>query len=63
MYGLSLARHLGVNPEQALRDSNRKFISRFVVVEQLLEEAGLQMEDCTVEELINYWERAKKLTA
>ena len=33
---VNLSRHLDVNPEQALRDSNMKFICRFQVVEQLL---------------------------
>ena len=58
---VNLSRHLGVNPEQALRDSNRKFISRFTLVEQLLQEDGKQMEDCSVVELEEYWEQAKKI--
>ena len=57
---VNLARHLGVNPEQALRDSNRKFISRFEVVEQLLRKDGKVMEDCDVEMLEDYWQKAKK---
>jgi nucleoside triphosphate diphosphatase len=60
---VNLSRHLGVNPEQALRDSNRKFISRFSVVEQLLEKDGRQMEDCSVDELEEYWKEAKRLTS
>ena len=56
---VNLSRHLGVNPEQALRDSNRKFISRFEVVEQLLQADGKQMEDCSVAVLEEYWKRAK----
>jgi len=56
---VNLSRHLGVNPEQALRDSNRKFISRFEVVEQLLREDGRQMEDCSVAVLEEYWQKAK----
>ena len=58
---VNLSRHLGVNPEQALRDSNRKFIARFEIVEQLLREDGKQMEDCSVVVLEEYWQRAKKL--
>ncbi|NOR43505.1 MAG: nucleoside triphosphate pyrophosphohydrolase [Gammaproteobacteria bacterium] len=58
---VNLSRHLGVNPEQALRDSNRKFILRFTIVEQLLQEDGKQMEDCSVEQLEEYWRQAKKL--
>lgn len=58
---VNLARHLGVNPEQALRDSNRKFISRFEIVEQLLEKEDKAMEDCSVDVLEGYWQQAKKL--
>jgi len=57
---VNLSRHLGVNPEQALRDSNRKFISRFEIVEQLLREDDKQMEDCSVAVLEEYWQKAKK---
>jgi ATP diphosphatase len=58
---VNLSRHLGVNPEQALRDSNRKFISRFEVVEQLLNDDGKRMEDCSVAVLEEYWQKAKKI--
>ena len=58
---VNLSRHLGVNPEQALRDSNRKFIARFEIVEQLLEQDGKAMEDCSVAELEEYWQKAKKI--
>jgi ATP diphosphatase len=58
---VNLSRHLGVNPEQALRESNRRFISRFSVVEELLSKDGKQMEDCSVEMLEEYWQQAKNL--
>jgi len=58
---VNLARHVGVNPEQALRDSNRKFISRFNVVEQLLKKDSKQMEDCSVAVLEEYWRKAKQI--
>ncbi len=57
---VNLSRHLGVNPEQALRDSNRKFISRFEIVERLLHEDGRHMEECSVAVLEEYWQKAKK---
>ena len=56
---VNLSRHVDVNPEQALRDSNIKFISRFTVVEQLLQDDGRLMDDCSVEELETYWQKAK----
>ena len=58
---VNLSRHLGVNPEQALRDSNRKFIARFEVVEQLLQEDDKLMEECSVAVLEEYWQKAKTL--
>lgn len=58
---VNLARHAGVNPEQTLRDCNRRFISRFEIVEQLLQQDGKVMEDCNVAELEDYWQKAKKL--
>jgi len=58
---VNLSRHLGVNPEQALRDANRKFILRFEIVEQLLEKDGKQMEECSVDVLLEYWQKAKKI--
>jgi ATP diphosphatase len=58
---VNLAKHVGVNPEQALRDSNRKFISRFEIVEQLLRNDEKRMEDCSVDALLDYWEKAKEL--
>jgi len=56
---VNLSRHLDVNPEQALRDSNLKFISRFQVMEKLLSDDDRVMEKCSVEELEDYWQRAK----
>jgi len=58
---VNLAKHVGVNPEQALRDSNRKFISRFEIVEQLLRDDEKRMEECSVDVLLDYWQKAKEL--
>ncbi|MCG6938070.1 MAG: nucleoside triphosphate pyrophosphohydrolase [Gammaproteobacteria bacterium] len=57
---VNLSRHLEVNPEQALRDCNRRFISRFNIVEQLLREDGRVMDDCSVDVLEEYWQKAKR---
>ena len=56
---VNLARHIDVNPEQALRDSNQKFIKRFQVMEQLLSEDGKVMDECSVALLEEYWQKAK----
>jgi len=59
---VNLSRHLHVNPEQALRDANQKFISRFTVVEQLVLQDNRAMDDCSIEELEAYWQEAKKIS-
>lgn len=60
---VNLSRHLGVDPEHALRNANRKFISRFESVEKLLDEDEKIMEDCSVEMLERYWQKAKQVTS
>jgi MazG family protein len=55
------ARFLGVNPENALRLTNEKFISRFRYVEQKITETGKKMSESTLPEMDRYWEESKKL--
>lgn len=55
----NLARHLGVDPEAALRATNDKFVRRFRYVEQGLREAGKRPEDSTLEEMDRLWDKAK----
>jgi MazG family protein len=58
---VNLSHHLDVNPEHALRESNRKFITRFTLLEQLLQQDGKIMDKCSVDELEDYWEKAKRV--
>ena len=55
----NLARKLGVDPEQALRGTNRKFERRFQHVETRLAEQGKKPEQATLEEMDGYWDEAK----
>ena len=57
---VNLARHLDVNPEDALRAANGKFERRFRFIEQALREAGRPIENCTLAELDALWGEAKK---
>lgn len=57
---VNLARHLGVDPEHALTDANRRFESRFRLLERSLREAGREPADCSLEELEAAWQQAKK---
>ncbi len=57
---VNLARHLRVDPENALRAANGKFERRFRFIEQALREAGRPIEACDLQELDALWEEAKK---
>ena len=54
----NIARHLKVDPEQAVRRTNGKFMSRFKHVETLAAQSG--KENLTLEELEAFWQLAKK---
>lgn len=57
---VNLCRHLGADPEIALRRSARKFFDRFRAMEADCREAGLNMDDMTLEELDRMWEASKE---
>lgn len=55
-----LARHLDINPEECLRDANKKFIKRFNRVEDMVRISGKTIKDTPQPELENFWIKAKK---
>ena len=55
----NLARHLGVEPEAALRRANAKFTRRFARIEALLAEDGKTPEQSDLAEMDALWDRAK----
>jgi ATP diphosphatase len=57
---VNLARHLKVDPENALRGANRKFERRFRFIEQALRDTHRPIEDCTLEDLDALWGEAKR---
>lgn len=57
---VNAARLYGVNPENALERTNRKFIKRFNYLEQKAKEAGRKLKDMTLAEMDAIWEEAKK---
>jgi len=57
---VNLARHLKVDPENALRAANGKFERRFRFIEQALRNSGRPIEDCSLEEMDALWGEAKR---
>ena len=58
---INYARFLDVNPDDALEKANKKFIRRFQYVERESAKDGKQMGEMTLEEMDEYWNRAKIL--
>jgi ATP diphosphatase len=58
---VNIARYLSVDPESALRKTNRKFRRRFGWMEERLREQGRTLEQATLEEMENLWQQAKTL--
>jgi len=56
-----LARHLDLNAEDCLRDANKKFIRRFMKVEDLVKQSGRNIQETSQVELEELWVRVKKL--
>ncbi|WP_375552318.1 nucleoside triphosphate pyrophosphohydrolase [Rhodophyticola porphyridii] len=55
----NLARHLQVDPEEALRSANRKFTRRFAYIEAQLAGSDRRPEDSDLAEMDALWDRAK----
>lgn len=57
----NLSRKLGIEPEAALRRATEKFTRRFDEVEQAFAERGRSLQDATLEEMEEEWQRVKRL--
>ena len=56
---VNLARHLDVEPETALKKTNRKFRSRFTYIEEALKSRGTALESASLTEMDELWNQAK----
>ena len=56
----NLARHLGVDPEAAVRSTNAKFERRFRAVEHRIRESGGDVKEASLEEMEAAWQAAKQ---
>lgn len=59
---LNLARRLDVEPETALKKTNRKFRKRFKYIEKQLIADGRSLEGSSLEEMDSLWDQAKATT-
>ena len=57
----NIARWYGVEPETALKATNRKFRRRFRHIERRVEDSGKSWPDFSLEEMDRYWDEAKKI--
>ncbi len=57
---INYARFIGVNPENALEKTNKKFINRFQYLEQAAKEEGKDIADMSLTEMDVYWEKSKE---
>ena len=57
---VNYARFLNINPEDALRRTNEKFINRFNYVQKRVKETGKTINESNLEEMDKYWNESKK---
>lgn len=57
---VNLARHVGADPEGALRSTNTKFERRFAYIERALAARGRSLEDASLAEMDALWNEAKR---
>ena len=57
---VNYARFLNVNPEDALERTNRKFLTRFTLMEELILTDGKDLSSMNLEQMDVYWEASKK---
>ena len=58
---VNYARFIGVNPENALEKTNKKFISRFQYLELAAKKEGKKLIDMSLKEMDVFWNQSKKI--
>ncbi len=56
---VNVARFLKINPDDALEQTNRKFLSRFAYIEDKLKETKKEFSDVDLQQMDRYWNEAK----
>ncbi|MCS7076965.1 MAG: nucleoside triphosphate pyrophosphohydrolase [Bacteroidia bacterium] len=58
---VNYARFIGINPDDALEQTNKKFKSRFEYIEQQAQIQGKNLSDMSLSEMNAYWHQAKEI--
>jgi tetrapyrrole methylase family protein/MazG family protein len=58
---VNVCRFLQLNPEEALNNTTKKFIDRFQFIEEAATEKGIKLEDMTLKQMDDLWNKAKNL--
>lgn len=59
---INLARHVNVDAESALRQTNEKFIRRFDYVVQQMQNSGIEFSPDQLNQMEQFWQQSKKVT-
>lgn len=57
---VAVARFAGIDPEEALNEASDKYIDRFSYIERSAQAQGKAIEDMTLGEMMQLWEKAKE---
>ena len=57
---VNIARHKKIDAEEALRNTNSKFIERFQYIEAQVEKSGKTLKEVPLDQLERYWQEAKE---
>jgi XTP/dITP diphosphohydrolase len=60
---VNYGRFLNIDPENALERTNKKFVTRFQLMETAAQEDGKRLSEMTLEEMDVIWNRIKHLSS
>ena len=60
LFNTNYSRFVNVNPEDALERTNKRFIKRFQIMEDIIKKDGLILSEMTLSNMDIYWEKAKE---
>jgi XTP/dITP diphosphohydrolase len=58
---VNLSRYIGVDPENSLERTNKKFIRRFTYIEEQAMKSGKKLKDMSLQEMDGLWNEAKSM--